>query len=192
MMQGKLIIISSPSGGGKDSVINALLKVLPNSGRLVTTTTRPLRPGNQEGRDYHFVSPEEFAVKIKNNELLEYNVYTGNYYGAEKKRLAEALEKYTWVFTQIEVNGKHNLDKQGIFNIAIFLLPESIEILEDRIRKRGGLTEEIIKERMEIARQEIAKSTDYDLRIVNQDGKLVETVAKIREFLLELDKKEEL
>lgn len=181
---GKLVIISSPSGGGKDSVINALLKILPNSARLITTTSRPLRPGNQEGIDYHFVTKEEFVEKIKNNELLEHNVYAGNYYGAERKRLAEALEKYDWVLTQIEVNGKHNLDKAGVKNIAIFLLPESLEILAERIRKRKGVSEEKIEERLEIAKREIEQSADYDLRIVNKDGRFEETVRGIAEFLL--------
>lgn len=181
---GQLVIISSPSGGGKDSVINALLKILSNSARLITTTSRPLRPGNKNGIDYYFISEEEFKGKIKNKDLLEYNIYAGNYYGSEKKYLEEALSKHDWVLTQIEVNGKHNLDKAGVKNIAIFLLPESLEILTERIRKRGGVSEETIKERMEIAKNEIIKSEDYDLRIVNQDGKFEETVGKITEFLL--------
>ena len=181
---GRLVIISSPSGGGYDSVINALLKILSNSARLVTTTSRPLRPGNKNGVDYYFVSEGEFKDKIKSGDFLEHNLYAGNYYGAEKKRLAEALGKYDWVLTQIEVNGKHNLDKAGIKNMAIFLLPESLEILSERIRQRGGVSEGLIKERMEIAKSEIAKSEDYDLRIVNQDGKFAETVGKIAEFLL--------
>lgn len=189
---GKLVIISSPSGGGKDSVINALLKVFPNSGRFITTTTRLPRPGNVDGVDYYFVTKEEFENKIKSDEMLEYNIYAGNYYGTEKKYLVEALNKFDFVFTQIEVNGKHNLDKTGVANISIFLLPEDEEILKRRIEKRGGITKEIIEERMQIAKEEIIKSEDYDLRIVNVDGKFEETVEKIAEFLSKessLDKK---
>ncbi len=189
MSIGKLVIISSPSGGGKDSVINALLKIFVNSGRFITTTSRPTRPGNVNGVDYYFVSKEEFEQKIKNNEMLEYNIYAGNYYGTEKQKLAEALEKYNFIFTQIEVNGKHNLDKIGVANISIFLLPENEEILRRRIERRGGLTSEIIAERMRIAKEEITKSEDYDLRIVNVDGKFEETVDKIKVFLLNIDKK---
>lgn len=186
MKKGKLVIISSPSGGGKDSVINALLRVMSASVRLITTTSRFPRPGNQDGIDYYFISPVEFEKKIKNNEFLEYNNYAGNYYGIEKKNLDEALEKYEWVFTQIEVNGKQHLDEVGIENISIFLLPESLDILAGRIRRRGGVDENKIQERLKIAQNEMDKSTSYDFQIVNEDGKFEETVAKIREILLDL------
>lgn len=183
MKKGLLIIISSPSGGGKDSVINRLLELIPNSSRLVTTTSRPLRPGNKEGVDYHFVSQEEFEEKIKKGELLEYNNYAGNFYGTEKTRLEEALRQNEVVLAQIEVNGKHSLDKLGIENLSIFLLPDSLEVLAQRIRKRRGVSEEKIKERLEIARKEIEESKDYDFRIVNEDGKLDQTVTKVREII---------
>lgn len=183
MNKGLLVIISSPSGGGKDSVINALLKIFSNSSRLVTTTTRPMRPGNIEGVDYFFVSKAEFEDKIMNGEFLEYNNYAGNYYGIEKVRLDTALAENDMVFSQIEVNGKHHLDEARINNLSIFLLPESLEILAERIRKRGGVSEEKLKERLTVAKEEIEQSKDYDFRIVNQDGKFDETVAKISEFI---------
>jgi len=183
MNKGKLVIISSPSGGGKDSIISALLKIVPNSTRLITTTSREPRPGNQNGIDYYFVSQTEFENKIQNEEMVEYNNYAGNYYGIEKKNLILALENNEWVFTQIEVNGKQHLDEQNIPNISIFLLPENLEILAKRIRNRGGLDDEKIKERLEIAQKEINKSVLYDYQIVNVDGKFEETVSKIREIL---------
>jgi len=183
MNKGKLVIISSPSGGGKDSIISALLKIIPNSTRLITTTSREPRPGNQNGIDYYFVSQTEFENKIQNEEMVEYNNYAGNYYGIEKKNLILALENNEWVFTQIEVNGKQHLDEQNIPNISIFLLPENLEILAKRIRNRGGLDDEKIKERLEIAQKEINKSVLYDYQIVNVDGKFEETVSKIREIL---------
>jgi len=178
-----LVIISSPSGGGKDSVINALLKRIPNSTRLITTTTRPKRPGNVDGKDYYFISKEDFLKKIAAGDFLEHNFYAENYYGSEKKHLAEAEKKYALVLTQIEVNGKHNLDKAGTPHLAIFLLPESLEELGNRIRRRGGLTPELIKKRLAIAKQEIKASTDYDYRIVNAEGKLGETIDKIAEII---------
>src|SRR3989338_6733672 len=134
---GLLVIISSPSGGGKDVVINALLKRFPNSTRLVTTTARPPRPGNQEGKDYYFISAAEFNNKIAGGDFVEYNNYAGNFYGTEKKHLAEALKKYDLVLTQIEVNGKHHLDVAGIPHLSIYLLPENENILRARIEKRG-------------------------------------------------------
>lgn len=180
---GLLVVISSPSGGGKDSVINALIKLLPNSARLVTTTTRLPRPGNQEGVDYYFVTAEEFEKKITNQELVEYNNYAGNYYGIEKKHLFFALDKYEIVFTQIEVNGKHNLDKQNIQHLSFFLLPESLEILAERIRKRGGVDEKTLQKRLKIAQEEIESSGDYDYKIVNKDGYFEQTVEQIRSLI---------
>lgn len=195
MSKGKLIIISSPSGGGKDAVINALLKIFPNSARLVTTTSRPPRPGNKEGVDYFFISKNEFEEKIKQDAFLERNIYSENYYGVEKARLDESLKKHDLVFTQIEVNGKHNLDKSGIKHLAIYLLPENLDVLQARIERRGGLNKAQIDERLEVAKREIKASTDYDYRVVNVQGKLDETVEKVANAIREdtgIDKKEQI
>ncbi|MBI5222448.1 MAG: guanylate kinase [Candidatus Magasanikbacteria bacterium] len=191
--KGTLVIISSPSGGGKDAVINALLKIFPNSARLVTTTSRPPRPGNKEGADYFFIGKEEFEKKIKAGEFLEYNNYSENYYGIEKARLEEALGRYSQVFTQIEVHGKHNLDKNGVDHLAIYLLPENLDVLRERIRRRGGLNEAQIEERLAIAQREMEESADYDYRVVNAQGKLDETVRKVANIIKHaagIDKKE--
>ena len=180
---GLLVVISAPSGNGKDTVINALLNIIPNSTRFITTTSRPPRPGNVEGVDYYFISKDEFENKIKNDEFLEYNFYAGNYYGTEKKRLNELLAKHSVVFSAIEVNGKHSLDKAKVKNLSIFLLPDSLEILKNRIRIRGGVSEELIEERMKIAQNEMDNSLDYNYRIVNEDGKLAETIDKLAKII---------
>ena len=183
MKEGLLVVISSPSGGGKDSVIDALLKIIPNSSRLITSTTRPMRPGNKDGVDYYFIDEKKFKEKIKNNELVEYNIYSGNYYGSEKKYLNKSLSKYDLVFTQMEVNGKHNLDKQNIPHLSIFLLPENLDNLKKRIAKRGGLNTQQIKERMETAEKEVLESKDYDYKVVNEEDKLDQTIAKIKQII---------
>ncbi|NCO05000.1 MAG: guanylate kinase, partial [Candidatus Magasanikbacteria bacterium] len=137
--KGKLIIISSPSGGGKNSVINALMRRYKKSTRLITTTTRAMRPGEEHGVDYHFISRELFLEKKAQENFLEYNEYAGNFYGTDKLLLEELLRTYDIVFSQIEVNGRANIQKAGIVHLAIFLMPESLDVLRERIVKRGGL-----------------------------------------------------
>jgi len=176
---GLLVIISSPSGGGKDTIINALLRIIPRSVRFITTTSRPPRPGQIDGIDYHFVSSDDFKNKIAHNELAEYNFYANNYYGTEKSLLEQSLQNYSVIFTQIDVNGKHHFDQAGISHLSIFLLPENLEVIKNRIEKRGGISPELIEERLKIAEKEIAESKDYDYRIVNVQGKLDETIKQI-------------
>src|SRR3989338_2680390 len=181
---GLLVIISSPSGGGKDVVINTLLKHLPRSARLISTTTRPPRPDNKEGVDYFFITRDEFERRIAADEFLEYNIYANNYYGTPRAYLEKMLASYDIVLSQIEVNGKHNLDKLNIKNLSIFMLPDDINNLRKRIAKRGGITPEVMEHRLEIAQKEIAASVDYDYRIVNVEGKLPETIDKIEKIIL--------
>ncbi|MBT4120559.1 MAG: guanylate kinase [Candidatus Magasanikbacteria bacterium] len=183
MNKGLLVVISSTSGGGKDSVIRELIKIFPNSARLVTTTSRPPRPGNKEGIDYYFISREEFENRLSSDGFVEHNEYAGNLYGIEKSRLEESLTNNEIVFTQIEVNGKHNLDKVGLEHLSIFLIPDDFDNLAERIRGRGGVSEEKLKERLEIAKYEVEKSEDYDYKVVNIQGKFEETVDKVANII---------
>lgn len=194
---GLLIIISSPSGGGKDAVIRALLKIFPHSARLVTTTTRPKRPREKNGVDYNFINLKQFQDKLKNNEFLEHNVYSNNYYGAEKAQLENLLLKNNIVFTNIDVNGKKSLETKPYRQLSIFLQPDDLENLKKRIIKRGGLNPMQITKRLQTAKQEMAAGADYDYQIINQEGHLTHTVkqtAKIitQEITNALDKKSHL
>jgi guanylate kinase len=180
---GLLIIISSPTGGGKDAVIARLLKVFPNSARLVTTTSRVPRPTDKEGVTYNFISSEDFENKIKEGYFLEYNNCVGNYYGTPKQYLADLLEKYTLVFSNLDVNGKHSMDKLGVKNMSFFLLPESMEVLKQRAEKRGGMTEKMIRDRIKLAGEEIRQSRDYDYPITNYEGKLQQTTDNIAQII---------
>lgn len=178
-----LIIISSPTGGGKDAVIARLLKIFPNSARLVTTTSRLPRPSDKEGVTYNFISPEDFAKKIKQGYFLEYNNCVGNYYGTPKKYLWDLLKNNSLVFSNLDVNGKHSMDKLGINNLAFFLLPESMDILKQRVEKRGGMTKKMIRDRIKLASEEIGQSKDYDYQITNYDGKLQQTTDNIANII---------
>ncbi|HLD30909.1 MAG TPA: guanylate kinase [Patescibacteria group bacterium] len=183
MKRAVFVVLSSPSGGGKDTIILRLLKVFSDSARLVTTTTRKPRVNDTAGVSYNFVSEDSFKKKIKDGEMLEYNIYNGNYYGIEKRVLSETLAGSSFVFTNIDVNGKASLDKNNIAHIAIFLLPESLKVLERRIRERGGLTEDEIKNRLNIAKKEMKKADIYDYEVKNRDGKIEQTVEKIKEII---------
>ena len=183
MSKGLLIIISSPTGGGKDAVIARLLKMFPSSTRLVTTTSRAPRPTDQEGATYYFVSPEDFEKKIKEGYFLEYNNCVGNYYGTPKQYLEDLLANNVLVFSNLDVNGKHSMDKLSVKNMSFFLLPESIEILKQRAEKRGGMTEEMIRDRIKLAGEEIDQSRDYDYQITNYEGKLQQTTDSIAEII---------
>ncbi len=178
-VRGTLVLISSPSGGGKNSVIKALLSKFEQSAQFVTTTTREPRDGEVHGKDYFYRSREEFVTMMEQGEFVETNEYAGNLYGTEKAKLDEFLATYDIVFSQADVNGKHSLDTLGIPHLSIFLLPESIDILKQRIIERGGVSEEKMHERMQIAEEELQTSADYDVRIVNAEGRLEETVEEI-------------
>ena len=180
---GLLIIISSPTGGGKDAVIARLTKIFPHSIRLVTTTSRPPRPSDKEGVTYNFISPEDFADKIKQDYFLEYNNCVGNYYGTPKKYLEDLLKNNDLVFSNLDVNGKHSMDKLDVNNLAFFLLPENMDVLTKRVQKRGGMTDKMIRDRIELAVEEIAKSKDYDYQITNYDGKLQQTTDNIADII---------
>lgn len=183
MPKNIFVVISSPSGGGKDSIITKLVKIFPNSARLVTTTTRDPRPDDTEGVSYNFISKKEFKNKIKKGDFLEYNNYNGNYYGIDKKVLTETLSKNNIVFTNIDVNGRESLIENNIQHLAIFLLPENLDILEQRIKTRGGVTEKELKNRLKTAKKEIKMSGKYDYKVVNKEDKIDEAVEEIGEII---------
>lgn len=196
---GQIVIISSPSGGGKDAVIRELIKIFPNSVRLTTTTTRPPRPHEQNGVDYFFITKDEFEQKLKNNEFIEHNLYSDNYYGVERKNLEGPLKNHDFVFTNVEVHGKQNIDKAGYASLSVFLLPESMDVLKGRIERRGGIDDaQIIQQRLEQAKNEVAEAKNYNFSVVNNEGALAETVQKVAKFIKDnaqtsaVDKKAEL
>jgi guanylate kinase len=145
-MPGHLIVFSAPGGVGKDSVIRGLLTLLPDCVRNITTTSRPMREGETDGRDYFFLTTERFQEKIKHGDFIEYNFFTGNYYGTERERLNQLLAEHQLVITQADINGKKSLDREGIPHLAIFLLPDNLAVLRGRLEKRGSMSPEQIEE----------------------------------------------
>lgn len=182
---GQLVVISGPSGSGKDTVIKHLTNQIPNSVRFITSNTRPARPREISGITYHTYTHAEFEQKIANGDFIEHNHHFGEYYGTEKQLLENDLAKYKIVFLNIDILGRDTLVNKNIPHLAIYILPESLDALEKRITRRGGLTTKQIHDRITSAQKEIEASKGYDYHITNHEGRLDETVAKIREILTE-------
>lgn len=168
MEKGKFIVISGPSGVGKGTICNKLMNEV-NAWYSVSTTTREAREGEVDGINYYFVSKEEFEEKIKNNEFLEYNIYNGNYYGTSKEKVLEKLNQGINVFSEIDVNGGKNIKEIFSDAVLIYIAPPSMEELRNRLIGRGTDSEEVINNRLEIAKKEMKEAKYYDYIVVNDD-----------------------
>ena len=166
--RGLLIVLSGPSGVGKGTVRAA---VFANNQfqyvYSVSATTRAQRPGEVDGKDYYFVSREEFETMIRNEDLLEYAEYVGNYYGTPIQKIEENLAAGHDVFLEIEVQGAMKVKERMPERIFIFLAPPNLEELESRITGRGTDAAHVIQERMATAKEEIELMQHYDYVVVN-------------------------
>ena len=170
MKKGLLIIVSGPSGVGKGAIRKKVME--DESLKLwfsVSMTTRSIRPGEENGREYFFVSKEEFKKTLHEGGLLESNQYVNNYYGTPKAKVEEMREKGYNVMLEIDVNGAEQVMKTiGKENVvSIFILPPSMEELETRIRGRSTESEEIIQKRLAKARKELPFKKDYRYHVIN-------------------------
>lgn len=154
--RGKLVVISGPSGAGKTSICNELLRKLPNARWSVSVTTRPPRPGEKDGEAYRFVSKDEFQRMLEAGELLEHAEYLGNYYGTPRKPVEQAIERGEIVIMEIDVQGGAQVAKKVPDSIRIFILPPTMETLQARLSGRRTESEEIQRRRIEQADGEIA------------------------------------
>lgn len=184
--KGKIIIISGPSGVGKKTIIDQVINEKNlNLSYSVSMTTRPPRETERDGIDYFFVSEEEFAKAIENNELLEWAEFANNKYGTPIKNLYKMIEQGKNVILEIEVEGatkvKDILKREDY--ISIFIVPPSIRELKRRLKKRDTETKAKIKQRIKRARHEIKLVDDYDYKVLNDDATLA--AEKLRNILIE-------
>ena len=168
--RGLLIVFSGPSGVGKGTVRQEIFSTPDHKFEYsVSMTTRAQRPGEVDGKDYFFRSREEFEELIRNGQMLEYAEYVGNYYGTPLTYVNETLDKGIDVFLEIEVQGALQVKKKVPDAVFIFLTPRDLNELQERLVGRGPDSEEVIAQRIERAREEIALMSEYDYAIVNDE-----------------------
>ena len=177
---GLMIVLSSPSGGGKTTVAHHLLKRDKNLVRSVSCTTRKPRPGEKNGRDYFFITPARFKTMISNHSFLEWAKVHRNYYGTPLAWVGKQLEKGKDVLFVIDVQGGKSIKRKEPSSVLIFLRPPSLGILRKRLLERGSDDHAALKVRLGDAKWEISESRRYDYHVVNNRlGKAVSEVAII-------------
>ena len=179
--KGMLVVLSAPSGCGKDTVFKELCKRRDDIVKSVSATTRNPREGEKDGVDYYFKTEEEFKRLINSKGLLEYTVYNGCYYGTPVEGVNKAINEGKICFLIIEVEGGQNIMKLMPECVPVFLLPPSLEVLEERLIKRHTDSMEDIKHRIELAKTELSLADVYKYNVVNDD--LDKAVDKVEEII---------
>jgi guanylate kinase len=165
--RSRLTVLSGPAGVGKSTVVTYLREHHPEIWHSVSVTTRPRRPGEVEGFNYHFVDADRFAALVAEGSLLEHASYAGNWYGTPRAPVEERLDRGECVLLEIELQGARQVRGQMPDALQVFLAPPSWDELERRLRGRGTESAEVIARRLEAARIELAAEDEFDRTIVN-------------------------
>ena len=183
MSRGLLLVISGPAGSGKGTVIKYLMEKERDIAYSVSATTRSPRPGEVDGVNYHFISVDDFKMRIEQGGILEYTEYCGNFYGTPKKEAEEVLDAGKNLILEIEVEGAANVKRLCPDAVLIMLLPPSHAEQERRLRGRGTEPEDKILARLAQAREEIKQLGIYDYIVYNQDGAAEECAQDISSII---------
>jgi len=167
---GVVLVLSGPSGAGKSSLINKIADDIGDYYFSISTTTRPMREGEKEGIHYHYVSREEFEQDIEEDSFLEYAVVHGNYYGTSLKPVRAALSEGKLVIFDIDVQGNTAVkNRLGDITTSVFITPPSLSELKRRLVNRSTDTQEVIENRLQMAKREIQRTSEYDYVVINDD-----------------------
>ena len=170
MSKGGVFVVSGPSGSGKDTVLKGLFAENPDILFSISSITRAMRPGEKEGEKYNFISRENFEEMIKNDLLLEHNVFVGNYYGTPRVPVEKAVSEGKDIIIEVDVNGAAQIRKKLPEAVTVFIMPPSFAELKRRLVGRGTESEVLIEKRLQSALDEIRRAEEYDYIIVNDDA----------------------
>lgn len=182
--RGLMLVLSSPSGAGKTTISRALLQGDKNLTMSVSVTTRPMRPGEVDGKDYHFIDEAVFQAMVERRELLEHAHVFNRHYGTPRGPVEQALALGTDMLFDIDWQGTQQLKQNEVTGgdlVSVFILPPSIDLLEDRLRRRAQDPDEVVRSRMAKAADEMSHYSEYSYVIVNDD--VERSVAEVRAIL---------
>jgi guanylate kinase len=165
----KVFVITGPSGVGKGTLIRELMRRVPDLVLSVSATTRAPREGEENGRDYHFLTPEQFEQRADENDFLEWATYSSNRYGTLRSEVERCLDSGRSVVLEIEVQGAQQVRAAKPDSVQIFIAPPDPAVLRERLMGRGTDSTEAIDERLKVAEQELAAQDDFDHQIVNDE-----------------------
>jgi len=177
---GAILVLSGPSGAGKSSLLNKIINDIGECYFSISTTTRPIRDGEIDGVHYHFVDEDEFKKDVEEELFLEYAVVHGNYYGTAIKPVKEALKAGKLVIFDIDVQGNATIvNRLGDITTSVFISPPTLSELKRRLELRSTDTQEVIERRVDMAKREIQRISEYDFLIVNDNLDEAAIVLKI-------------
>ncbi|HFB53219.1 MAG TPA: guanylate kinase [Sulfurimonas autotrophica] len=169
-INGAVLVLSGPSGAGKSSLIHKIIDDIGECYFSISTTTRPIRKGEVDGVDYHFVDKEEFEREIEEDQFLEYAVVHGNYYGTSLRPVKEALSHGKLVIFDIDVQGNSAVNSRlGDITTSVFITPPTLSELKRRLENRSTDEPEVIERRIKMARKEIQRVSEYEYLLINDD-----------------------